>query len=337
MPGSSPPSPALVQIITEVLYYLSLSLPFAIGLTVAALAVPEKSGGVVSRHVRTLALPTAALVAIAAALRSFGPASRGADLGEVAAFVLVIAGLVAMRRCSSRRLAAGVTTVATVVALIPTVPADFSSLNAVVRNVLTAAHVLGAIAWVGGVVILAGAGLMTRRSRLDDSDQYALAARDWSQIWERYSLVALYAVGALVVSGAGLSWMHVGTLTQLVTTAYGRYLTAKLVLVLALVAAGAYNMRVLMPRIRAAEDVRDVRRAFHLAVEHFPAVVVAESVAAVGILFIVPFLRGSARSQAGWPNAGSFDLTTMATGVILVALTAGALWAGTRTPKSAAR
>lgn len=331
--ASAPPAPSFVQIVTELLYYLSVSVPVAIGFTVAALAVPENRDGVVSRHVRRLAMPAATLVAVAAALRSFGPASRGADVRELAAFAVVIAGLIAMRGSASRRVAAAVTTVGTITALLPTVPASWS-FNAVMRAALTAAHVLGAIAWVGGLVVLAAAGLMTRRARRTDDRE--AAARDWSRIWERYSVVALYAVGALIVSGAGLGWMHVGSITQLLTTPYGRFLTVKLVLVAALLAAGAYNMRALLPGIRAAENNRDPRRMFHLAVEHFPAVVVAESVAAIGILLIVPFLRGSARAEAGGPGAGPFDVTSLASGAVLVVMVAAALWAGTRTPKPAA-
>ena len=49
------------------------------------------------------------------------------------------------------------------------------------------------------------------------------------------------------------------------------------------------------------------------------------------MLVVVAFLRGSARSEAGWPTAGGFDLSVLATGLILVALVALALWLGSRT------
>ena len=52
----------------------------------------------------------------------------------------------------------------------------------------------------------------------------------------------------------------------------------------------------------------------------------------VAVLAVVPFLRGSARGQAGGAAAGPFDLTVFGCGAVLVAITAAALWAGTRVP-----
>jgi putative copper export protein len=322
---------------------------------VAWLAIPEARGGVVAARVRILALPTAAVVAVVAAVEFFAatarsahvgflgafsvdavsaflasPPARGSALGggvtafaQFAVFVLVALGLVAMSRRPSRRAACAVTVGAALGAFVPNLP-----VGNLARNALTALHVLGAQFWVGGLLVLAAAGLMGRR----DTTARQAAAADWAQVWERFSVVALYAVGAVIVSGAWLSWTHVGTPAQLVTTAYGRVLAVKLVLVIGLMAAGAYNMRVLLPAIRAAQRDGDTRSVFRLAVGHFPAVVVGESVAAIGVLFLVPFLRGSARTEAGWPGAGAFDMTVFASGAVLVALTAAALWAGTREP-----
>ncbi|MBX7433999.1 hypothetical protein JDV09_18045 [Mycobacterium sp. Y57] len=50
MPGTAPPSPAFGAVLAELLYYLALAIPVAIGITVAALAVPESLGGVVARR-----------------------------------------------------------------------------------------------------------------------------------------------------------------------------------------------------------------------------------------------------------------------------------------------
>lgn len=137
-------------------------------------------------------------------------------------------------------------------------------------------------------------------------------------------------MGAVFVSGIWLSWIHVGTIGQLVTTSYGRTLAIKLILVMALVIAGAYNVRVLLPRIRAARRAGDTRSVHVLAAQHFPVVVGIEAVIAIGVLFVVPFLRGSARTAAGWPAARSFDLTTFGVGIVLIAVTAVALWTANR-------
>ncbi|GAB92822.1 CopD family protein [Gordonia rhizosphera] len=121
---------------------------------------------------------------------------------------------------------------------------------------------------------------------------------------------------------------------QLFTTVYGRYLGIKLLMVLGLLIAGAYNVRVLLPRIRAARADGDDSSALRLVARNFPVVVAIESVLAIGVLVIVPFLRGSARQEAGWDDARSFDLTVFGTGVLLVALVAAALWFGSRTPEA---
>ncbi|TPG29725.1 hypothetical protein EAH80_26220 [Mycobacterium hodleri] len=57
--------------------------------------------------------------------------------------------------------------------------------------------------------------------------------------------------------------------------------------------------------------------ALQRAAEHLPVV--------------VPFLRGSARSEAGGPTAGGFDLSVFGTGLLLIALVAFSLWWGSRT------
>jgi putative copper export protein len=217
----------------------------------------------------------------------------------------------------------------------PLIPWSGWTIDGLARNALTGVHVLGALLWVGGLVVLAAAGLIgRRRARTEAGGADVSATAEWMQIWERFSVVALFAVGALIVSGTWLAWSHVGTVGQLVTTTYGRYLGVKLLLVIGLMVAGAYNMRVLLPRIRTARSAGDTRSALHLAATHFPLVVLAEAVTGTGVLAIVPFLRGSARSQAGWAAARPFDLTVAGTGLVLVALVAFALWAGTRTPKA---
>ncbi|AFM19882.1 putative copper export protein [Mycolicibacterium chubuense NBB4] len=313
----------------EVVHFLSLSVPAAIGLTIAFLAIPEARGGVVSQNVRRLALPTALAVAVWAAAQFV----LSAAVSDLVVALLLAAGLVVLRTRASRPVAAAVTATAVVGAVIPLLPATVGSLDSLARSVLTVVHVVAATLWVGGLVVLGAAGMLGRRARGEE----AAAGRDWAQVWERFSVVALYAVGGLIISGMWLAWTHVGTPAQLLTTAYGRYLAVKLVLVVALLGAGAYNMRVLMPRIRLARRDGDTRSVVRLTVEHFPVVVVAEAVVGVAILAVVPFLRGSARAEAGWPGAGPFDATVFASGAALVALVALALWAGTRQARFAPR
>lgn len=341
MAGAGPPAPSLVDIGTEVLQWLALSVPLGVGMTVAALAMPEERGGVVAKRVRTLALPAAVLVLITAlvkVLTAGAGRSGAAHAGLLAALqigglVLAGVGLVLVWRRPSRPLAGGIAIVTLLAAFVPNLPFSFT-LNGLAHNLLTAAHVLGMQVWVGGLIVLALAGLLGR-IRGPEADT-SRATEDWMQVWERFAIAAMCSVGVLIVSGTWLAWTHVGNVGQLFTTPYGRHLALKLVLVLALVLAGAYNMRVLIPKIAAARRQAEDRSAFRLAVEHFPAVVLGEAVVAFAILVVVPFLRGSARTEADWPGARPFDLTVLGSGVALVALVAFALWAGTRTPAAGA-
>ncbi|MCV7177754.1 CopD family protein [Mycolicibacterium sphagni] len=330
MPGATPPTPAAIAVVTAVVYYLSVSLPLGIGMAVGALAIPESRGGLVSRGTRSLALPAAVIVVLAIVLQ-FHAAARvtAMTVVEYAALALSACGLVAMRWTHSRILASGVAIIAILAAVIPNIPLTPIAPNRMATTILTTTHLLAAMTWAGGLLILGTTAIVLRRnvSQVFDDDR---VATDWAQIWERFSLVALVAVGALIVSGTWLAWNHVGTPSQFFTTSYGRFLGVKLILVLALLSAGAYNVRVLLPRIRVLKRDGDQRGLFHLAAQHFPAVVLGEGLLAIGVLTVVPFLRGSARTEAGWPSAGPFDMSTFATGLALIAFVAVAMWAGTR-------
>lgn len=106
---------------------------------------------------------------------------------------------------------------------------------------------------------------------------------------------------------------------ELATTTYGRFLLVKILLVLALVAAGAYNQFRLTPRIARAHAAGDLGRRLTLTLRHFPAVVTVETALGVCVLFIVPFLSGSARAQAGGAAAPDLDGKILALGLLLVA------------------
>jgi putative copper resistance protein D len=283
----------------------------------------------VAARLRGACVPAAALVVVAATLHALASHSRTdtATVAQIVAAVLTAVALVAMAVRPQRPLAVGVLVLGTLTVLIPSLPLSGNAAD-LPRIVIPAAHLLAAMYWSGGLLTLAVAGLLGRRAVESDPD---LAAGDWAQVWARFSTVALFCVGTLIVSGAWLTWTHVGTVGQLFTTPYGRHLAIKLSLVALLLLAGAYNTRVLIPRIRAAHTAGDTGSALRLAAHHFPRVVAAEAVLAVAVLTVVPFLRGSARTQAGWPAARAFDLTTFGAGVVLVALVAAALWLGTRT------
>ncbi|WP_329486606.1 CopD family protein [Kitasatospora sp. NBC_01246] len=71
-------------------------------------------------------------------------------------------------------------------------------------------------------------------------------------MWRRFSPVAMICVGAVTVAGLRLGWKHVGAVSPLWTTGYGTALLVKILLVVGLVTAGAFNQFRLRPRIARA-------------------------------------------------------------------------------------
>ena len=213
------------------------------------------------------------------------------------------------------------TVLGTVVLTLPTTwPGQ--TLDAQLNGWLTQLHILGACTWLGGLFGLAVVG----RGR-GFGERAGLC---WARMWQRFSSLALVAVGAVVASGIWLAWRHVGTVGQLFTTTYGRFLLVKLIIVAAMVAAGAYNQLALTPRIARAHAEGNLERGFVLTLKHFPKVVAVETVLGLAVLVIVPFLSGSARTQAGGPPAPAVDGGILALGALLVVTLTASLYASYR-------
>jgi copper transport protein len=233
-------------------------------------------------------------------------------------FVVVAGLLIALFLPSVRDRLEGVATLAASFAvtasLVASVPTNLAAatFDGVLGAVMSQTHIVAGCIWLGG---LAGLALLTRaRHRLGKR-----AGLFWARIWQRFSVLALTAVGAVITSGLWLTWKHVGAPAEFATTTYGRFLLAKILLVLALVSAGAYNQFRLTPRIASAHAAGEIGQGFGLTLRHFPAVVAMETALGVGVLFIVPFLSGSARAQAGGGPAPAVDGSILAVGLLLVA------------------
>lgn len=366
----TPPSRGAADTVIKVLYYLGLSSAAGLGLTLGALAPSRASGGLVAARTQRTALAVAAFVAVTAVLDFVSqaaraehtspyraadahelsvfvhaPASRGDVIGngvvtliQMGVYTALVLAIIAVHLRANRIGGYLVFVLAMITAVLPIMPFHRATVDETANAVLTATHVVGALTWVGGLVFLAVLGIgglvgpHGRRDRAIGDNALQLAV-DWTQIWRRFSAIALFAVGAVLLSGSWLAWTHVGTPAEMFTTPYGRYLTVKLVLVVLMLASGAYNVRVLLPRIRAARAADDTATVLRIATGRFPKVVAAEAVLAVGVLTVVPFLRGSARMQAGAGPARQFDLTVFGIGLVLLVLIAAALWAGTRVPR----
>ncbi|MFB7666500.1 CopD family protein [Kitasatospora sp. NPDC056138] len=152
-------------------------------------------------------------------------------------------------------------------------------------------HLLGGGVWLGG---LAGLLLLAAPGAIPAAERRAF----WSTAIRRFSLGATGCVAAITLSGLFLYWEHVDGLTQLVTTMYGRVLGVKILIFGGLLLLGMFNQFWLHPRIDAARDEGDQRPLVTVLLRRFPLVVAVEVLLGMALLFVAPFLHGSARNQA---------------------------------------
>ncbi|GAA1689388.1 copper resistance D family protein [Fodinicola feengrottensis] len=176
--------------------------------------------------------------------------------------------------------------------LIGSTPTRATALDTLMDRYLTQVHIIGGTAWLGGLTVLVALVLAGRREATG-------VAAIWADIWQRFSTLALVAVGGVLLSGLWLTWKNVGDPAQLVTTTFGRFLLLKLILVVGLVTAGGFNQLWLIPRVVRARLAGSEGSLVTLVLRHFPKVVAIEVVLGIGVLTVVPFLSGSARAQAG--------------------------------------
>ncbi len=163
--------------------------------------------------------------------------------------------------------------------------------RAVFETFMWMLHLLGGAVWLGG---LAGLLLLALPGAVSPADRGAF----WSPAIRRFSVAAMSCVAAIALSGLFLLWEHVDGPGQLVTTMYGRVLGVKILLFGALLALGAFNQFWLHPRVDALRAAGDRRPLHTILLRRFPAVLAAEILLGLTVLFVAPFLHGSARNQA---------------------------------------
>ena len=130
-----------------------------------------------------------------------------------------------------------------------------------------AVHLLGAGAWLGGLI---GLALLLRSS----SAPAAAVGR--------FSRMAYWAVGALVISGVVNSALLVGRVEALATTPYGRLLSLKLLLFLAMLGFAAVNRLSLSPQLAGGEAAAGGRLRRHVLAEQALGLAVLACVAVLG-------------------------------------------------------
>ncbi|MBF9067185.1 CopD family protein [Streptacidiphilus fuscans] len=161
----------------------------------------------------------------------------------------------------------------------------------VFETVVWMAHLFGAAVWLGGLV---GLLLLALPGAVVPADRAAF----WAPAVRRFSLAAMACVAAITLSGLFLYWEHVDGPGQLFSTMYGRVLGVKILIFGAVLLLGAFNQFWLHPRIDALRTDGEAGRAAGIALRRFPVVVAAEVALVLLVLFVAPFLHGSARNQA---------------------------------------
>lgn len=109
-------------------------------------------------------------------------------------------------------------------------------------------HLLMTALWLGGLVqFFVGVGLLRR------SPKTAVTAA--GRLTGYFSNYARIAVAGLAISGLYSAWLHVGSLTGLQTTLYGRQLLIKLLLFVPLLILATVNLLVTQQRLQARQTV----------------------------------------------------------------------------------
>ncbi|HEY4386886.1 MAG TPA: CopD family protein, partial [Ktedonobacteraceae bacterium] len=106
-------------------------------------------------------------------------------------------------------------------------------------------HLLAASLWVGGIFYLVVAYLPVLRGKPFEKQVKPLLA-----ILSRYSPLALTGVIFLAISGPSNAAIHLPTWSQLFTTAYGRILLGKTLLVMLMICSSAVHVFWLRPRLK---------------------------------------------------------------------------------------
>ena len=117
------------------------------------------------------------------------------------------------------------------------------------------AHVIGAGGWLGTLLILLAAGVPATRSL--SMEAQAPAVKD---LVVRFSRVALCFAGVAALTGAVASWRNLGTWEGLLASPYGRLLLIKLAILSVVGATGAWNWRVVTPRLGTPAGTAQLRR-----------------------------------------------------------------------------
>jgi putative copper export protein/methionine-rich copper-binding protein CopC len=121
--------------------------------------------------------------------------------------------------------------------------------------VADALHVVGASGWLGSLLLVLVVGVPVAL-RLAGGEQAAAVA----DLVNAYSPTALAFAGLVLATGVFAAWLHLGALSALWQSGYGKTLLLKLGVLSVVAATGAYNWRRVQPTLHAATGASGARR-----------------------------------------------------------------------------
>ena len=193
-----------------------------------------------------------------------------------------------------------------------------------VQLAVTAAHLLAASAWLGGLVMFAG--FLLWLSRVEQAWHEAvlkIATR-------RFSALGFVSVSVLIATGAYNAWTLVGAVPPLVGTSYGQLLLIKLALLLPLTAVAAVNLLKLKPRIVALGAELFAARMAEL-LHRLKRNVTWEAILGTGILIVVGMMSVTPPArhvQPEWPFPFRWFWNTASVSAKIRAQLSDAQWLG---------
>lgn len=180
----------------------------------------------------------------------------------------------------TRRPAVLVGTVVTVIAILAFAAAAFAAggivlswtiaglatLVIALRGVLTTeleelvnpVHVFAASMWIGTLFVLVVAGLTTALSGAVSPSERDPAI---ASMVNRFTTIALWSTGVLVLTGLTTAWLHLGSVPALWTSIYGKTLMVKLCLVAVVFWLGGYNNLRMKAEVGTEAGARKLKRS----------------------------------------------------------------------------
>lgn len=122
-------------------------------------------------------------------------------------------------------------------------------------------HILGGSGWLGSLFVLLLAGIPAAMQLEKDDRGPAIA-----ELVNAFSPTALVFAGITATAGVFAAWLHLGNVTALWQTQYGKTLLVKLFILGIVTVTGAYNFLYVKPRLGKLDGVKSIRRSAKIEV-----------------------------------------------------------------------